>query len=426
MPDIDKTTDEVCRDMIKKNKKASLLILLCWLVYTCSYIGKLGYNANITQIEAFYGVSHAQTGMATTFFFFAYGLGQIINGAFCKKYNIRFVVFGSLLISGLMNLFIAFVDTFETLKYLWMINGAALSILWTSLIRLLSENLDEKYMARAVVIMGTTVASGTFLVYGFSALFVALSAFRMIFYFAAILLPIVAIVWMIGYFLLIPKQRCDNALSIVCAEKNASKSRGNCINSVGGIIAILAFYAVIDNLVKDGLTTWVPTILKELYRIPDYVGILLTLLLPVFSIFGTMVAVALYKKIKSFVGICLLLFFCSAIFILITILCLPINAFAITLGSFSFVSCLMAGVNNVITSMMPLYYKEKLNSGMIAGILNGFCYLGSTISSYGLGCIADVWGWSTVFWTILVLTLMACCVGGVYMINKKRDNNDRV
>jgi OPA family glycerol-3-phosphate transporter-like MFS transporter len=155
--------------MIKKHKKASLLILLCWLVYTCSYIGKLGYNANITQIEAFYGVSHAQTGMATTFFFFAYGLGQIINGAFCKKYNIRFVVFGSLLISGLMNLFIAFVDTFETLKYLWMINGAALSILWTSLIRLLSENLDEKYMARAVVIMGTTVASGTFLVYGFSA-----------------------------------------------------------------------------------------------------------------------------------------------------------------------------------------------------------------------------------------------------------------
>ena len=421
MPEIYQATESV--RIIKKNKKDSLLILLCWIVYTCSYIGKLGYNANITQIEAFYGVSHAKTGMVTTFFFFAYGIGQIINGIFCKKYNIRFVVFGSLLVSGVINLFIAFADTFEILKYLWMINGAALSVLWTSLIRLLSESLDEKYMARAVVIMGTTVATGTFLVYGFSALFVALASFRAIFYFAAILLPIIAILWMIGYFFLIPKRERDNKLTVECIKRDArglslKKSR---VNGMGCMIAILAFYAVIDNLVKDGLTTWVPTILKELYQFPDYVGILLTLLLPVFAIFGTTVAVCLYKKIKSFIAICLLLFFCSSILILMVILCLPVNAFVITLGSFSFVSCLMAGVNNVITSMMPLYYKDKLNSGMAAGILNGFCYVGSMISSYGLGLIADAWGWSAVFWTLLVLTLIACCVGGIYLINKKRD-----
>ena len=44
----------------KKNKRAALLIILCWLVYTCSYIGKLGYNANITQIETLFGVTHAE------------------------------------------------------------------------------------------------------------------------------------------------------------------------------------------------------------------------------------------------------------------------------------------------------------------------------------------------------------------------------
>ena len=54
----------------KKNKRAALLIILCWLVYTCSYIGKLGYNANITQIETLFGVTHAEAGMVSTFFFF--------------------------------------------------------------------------------------------------------------------------------------------------------------------------------------------------------------------------------------------------------------------------------------------------------------------------------------------------------------------
>jgi sugar phosphate permease len=51
----------------------TLLIALCWIVYTCSYLGKLGYNANITQIENAHSLSHSTAGMVSTFFFFAYG-----------------------------------------------------------------------------------------------------------------------------------------------------------------------------------------------------------------------------------------------------------------------------------------------------------------------------------------------------------------
>ena len=122
----------------------TLLIALCWIVYTCSYLGKLGYNANITQIENAYSLSHSTAGMVSTFFFFAYGIGQIINGIFCKKYNVRLVVFGCLLVSGLMNLLVGFSNNFAFIKYFWLINGAALSVLWPSLISLLSQTLDKK------------------------------------------------------------------------------------------------------------------------------------------------------------------------------------------------------------------------------------------------------------------------------------------
>ena len=47
----------------------TLLIALCWIVYTCSYLGKLGYNANITQIENAYLLSHSTAGMVSTFSF---------------------------------------------------------------------------------------------------------------------------------------------------------------------------------------------------------------------------------------------------------------------------------------------------------------------------------------------------------------------
>ena len=66
--------------------KATWLIMLCWLVYTCSYIGKLSYSANISQIEELFSLRHGESGTVSTFFFFAYGAGQIINGLLCKKY----------------------------------------------------------------------------------------------------------------------------------------------------------------------------------------------------------------------------------------------------------------------------------------------------------------------------------------------------
>ena len=63
--------------------------------------------------------------------------------------------------------------------------------------------------------------------------------------------------------------------------------------------------------------------------------------------------------------------------------------------------------------------KGKLNSGFIAGILNGCCYLGSTISSYGLGVIADSFGWLAVFWVLLAVCAVVCLCAAVYLFVKK-------
>ena len=394
-------------------KKSTFLIALCWLVYTCSYIGKLGYNANIAQIETMYNVTHAQAGMVSTFFFFAYGAGQIFNGIFCNKYNLRFVVFGSLLTSGLMNVLVGLTDNFSLVKYFWMINGAALSVLWPSLIRFLSETLDKKDVKRAVIVMGTTVATGTFFVYGLSALFVAVGTYVIMFFLAGILLPVIALVWVFFYPKLVKTKTETDGETNVLRQKQPQKK---VVGSLWVPIAILALFAVVNNLVKDGLTTWVPMILKDAYALPDYVSILLTMLLPVLAIFGTSVAVKLYKKIKNFVFLAALLFLLSAVFIGVVILCMPTGIFAVTLGSLGGVSCLMAGVNNVITSMAPLYWKERVNPGLLAGVLNGFCYLGSTLSAYGLGFIADVGGWNAVFWLLFGLSVGAAAIGCMYAL----------
>lgn len=184
------------RKLLNKNIWA---IVVCWLIYTCSYLGKLGYNANIILIEREFGITHAESGSVGTAFFFAYGAGQIINGLLCKKYNIKYTIFFSLIISAACNFMLAVIKDFAWLKVIWLFNGAALSFLWSLLIRFLSETLEDQYTSKAVVVMGTTVAVGTFAVYGLSALFAAVFVYKAIFYLAAILLPTIAVIWFLSY-----------------------------------------------------------------------------------------------------------------------------------------------------------------------------------------------------------------------------------
>ncbi len=394
-----------------------LAIIICWLVYTCSYLGKLGYNANLVLIEGEFGVSHAESGTVGTAFFFAYGAGQIVNGLFCKKYNVKYTIFFALVASAACNFLITVIKDFGWLKIIWLFNGAALSFLWSLLIRFLSEVLDKEYTSKAVVVMGTTVATGTFAVYGLSALFVSLSVYKTIFYVAAVLLPLIAVIWIVFYkTMLAPKD------SEVCEEeKEVNAPIGEKKKADFGfvtLILILAFFAVVTNLEKDGINVWVPTILKELYDMPDYLSILLTLCLPLVSIFGTAVAVFFNKYIKDFVLLCGAFFAATTVALAINLAFMKSSA-AVMLVCLSVISLFMSGTNNVITSMAPLYYKDKASAGLLAGVLNGCCYIGSTLSSYGLGAVADGYGWNAVFYLLIACSAACIIISAIKTVIRK-------
>ena len=177
-----------------KLKASTMFIWPCWFIYATSYLGKVNYSANINQIMDFYQVDHSSAGLASTFFFFAYAIGQVVNGLFCKKYNVKWMIFISLIISASVNLFVGISNSFMPIKYLWLLNGFSMSILWPSLIRTLSENIGKQYMPKVSVVMGTTVATGTFLIYALSALFVKID-FKLSFYLPATIFLLVALVW---------------------------------------------------------------------------------------------------------------------------------------------------------------------------------------------------------------------------------------
>lgn len=403
---------------------AGFLIFLCWLVYSVSYLGKVNYSANITKIIEYYHITKAQAGMPPTFFFFAYGVGQVVNGMLCRKYPIKQVIFGSLLTSALINLVVAVNMDFSVIKWLWLLNGFVLSALWPSLIRLLSESLPQEDLGRSSVIMGTTVAVGTVTIYGLSSVYAHWDRFKLAFYTAAVVGIVVAVLWLLWY----PK-----AVSFVAVRKQAaeqkSMNQADMAEKSGKphsekkpllvCIGILCLCAVGVNLIKDGLTTWVPAILKEEYSITDSLSILLTLLLPTVAIGGNLFAVKVHAKIPDYILHCVLFFGMMLVLIRGIIGSIQYRQPLFMLVGLIVISFMASSLNSLVTSIFPMFMREKLNAGRVAGILNGFCYLGSTISAYGLGIIADHFGWTAVFLCLMGGCAVICLVGGTYLVVKR-------
>lgn len=427
----------------KKNKDKSLLmIFICWLVYTTAYLGRYSFNSNITLIIESFNTSKAEAGIIGTCFFFAYGVGQVVNGLLCKKYNKRFALSVALIVSSILNLAVFLGVPFVLYKYLWLINGAVQSILWPSLVCVVAESISKKYINKSIIVMSTTTPLGTLVVYGLSSVLALSGSFKWSFLVASIMMVIVAIVWATCY--VKPQKQVENLENVATENqgenvdqtkalqgkgenKNKDKAKSKLPTAVIILAGIMAFCAVANNLIKDGLQTWVPDILKSNFNLSDSLSIILTVFLPLVGIFGAIFSTFLYKYIKDFVFISGLLFFGSVGCILGVLFLLNGSLWILVLCLFAITVMLMHGINNVITNMFPLYLCKSNDAGKISGILNGFCYLGSTISSYGLGFISDMGGWNSVFIFLLGVCIIPVFMTIIYsLIKLKKAKKDKI
>ena len=402
---------------VLNNKKSNFLIFLCWAAYTAAYVARLNYNASIVEILAQLNVTKEAAGTVSSFFFFAYGAGPLVNGLLSKRYNTKYSVTFALVASCIINLGMTFCNGIGAMKILWLFNGVFQSILWSSLIKTLSDNLADDKLPKAVMVMSTTVASGTFTAYGLSALFSALNmSWTSIFYVASAIVGAISVLWFAG---------------ISTIQKSAKKSEvaENKMQNKLSVTPLLVFTvivilvsAVTNGFIKDGITTWVPSILKENFGMPSSLSIIVTLLLPIVSIFGASLVKTMHKRQKNENVLNGIYYFVAMILAGLILLTINLKSAPLTLILFGGIACLMSAVNNVITSVVPLYSRDKIDSGLSAGLLNTFCYIGSTLATSLLGKIADTKGWNDVFICILLFTVTAfvvCCISVIVTKSKK-------
>ncbi len=393
------------------SRNENKIIFICWLAYTAAYVGRLNFNASIVAIISDLGVTKAEAGLVSSFFFFAYGAGQLINGILSKRYNAKVMIFLSLLFSSVFNLLMPLSGDISAMKYIWLGNGIVQSVLWSTLIKTLSDYLSDKKLPKAILAMSTTVAVGTFLAYGISSVSVKNGRWETVFYVASVVVFISAFIWL---FLYGPSKK---AIVISVENKNEKIKMGKMVMLS---LILAAFAGIANGFIKDGMTTWVPSVLYEEFGVSQSFSILLTLFLPLVSMLGAAIAKKVHEKISSHAAMNLIFYFISAALCAGILVSLKTKSIIAIMLCFVGVACGMSMINNVITSMFALDNRRVLNAGFAAGLLNTFCYVGSTITSYTLGAVSQSFGWNAVFIIMLCVCIAAgtiCCAG--YISEKK-------
>lgn len=385
-------------------RKQQILIVIACLVYSFAYTGRYSYNANIAPIMAFYNVTRAEAGLTGTFFFFAYGAGQLIHAIFCRFYPRKYIIPGVLGVSAILNIAVFCGVPFGAIKYLWLLNGICQSVLWPTLVLVLSDTMDSVMMKRAVFAMSLTVVIGTVISYGGSAIFNLFDFFRGAFLLGAVLMVAIGIAWLIGYDTLTLENaglaEAHAASSEATTAGGGSRKRA-ANGALIGLFAVCGLFIAVDNFVKDGLNTWTPVILKERFGVGDSLSIVLTVALPFCGVFGAMLALRMNRKIKDFRALSGSLLLLLSVCICGILLSMKLESMVLTVAFLGVVSCFAHGINSIMTSIMPFAIRDKVNPGFLAGLMNSAGYVGSTASAYGLGVIADRTDWNTVMYILL-------------------------
>lgn len=404
----------MARELVQR-RKDTLLFLLCWIAYFSTYIGRQNYTAVMAEIIQSEGYLNQTCGLVGTGFFVCYGAGQILSGYLGDKWNPCYMIFGGISISAVVNILMGFLVSPEAMIAVWCINGLAQSMTWSPLLRIFSEYLPPDQQKTACVNIATTYPAAVFLTYPLCSLAVWIRGWRLVFFVSGLFMGVVAVLWLVGFKRLEPyfEEQRGTVPGLVKLDSLHSSEGFRFTGSLILLLCCLGFLLTIQGALRDGVTGWVPSYLSNTYSVGTFVAIFATAFLPFINLFGVYAANLIYRKGKKneleTTTILFLISFCAMICLILTE---GVHLF-LSLLFFSVTTSCMMGINVMLVSFVPTYFIRWGKVSTVSGILNSTVYIGSSIATYGLGAVADVWGWSWLIRLLCIVTLVGLAGAGI-------------
>lgn len=407
--------------MHKLNKKnAAALTIICSAAYFTSYLTRVNFAAVLAAIVSAGDIDKASAGLVTTLGFITYGVGQLVSGWLGDRINPKKLMFFGFLLTAAMNISISFCPNGQWMCAVWAVNGFAQSFMWPPMVKIIKTAMDSDGYNNAIVYANLGGTFATVMIYLVAPFIIRQWSWHAVFRINGAFAVIMSAVWIIAV------TKIEGTAGIVYALGGAkAKKEKNGRKSLSVSIPLLAFVMLaimLQGSLRDGVTTWVPTYITEVFRLDSSSSILTSVVIPIFSFISLKVSAIIYDKMGKRPYLNAGIFFGIAAVCAVILRIFSDFSPLLTVVLAALLVAIMHGVNLILVCFLPAILATEDNMAVLSGMLNFTTYVGSAISTYGFAVFSEKTGWSgtVVLWAVIAaLGAVMCVLGG--RISKAKD-----
>lgn len=384
------------------------LFWLCAVTFVIALFGRLSYSSVMVALIADGSMDKRQAGLIGTALFIVYGVCQIFSGLIGDKISPKKMIFAGLMGSGLLNLLMSMTGQYAVMLALWSLNGVFQSMLWSPVARIFAEQMPPDERKKACSNVAATYPLATVLTYMLASVMLSVWNWRSVFVVSSVMMLAAGVYWLHRMTWFEHQIAEHEEIETIPVRSQDRKNREGVLHLmlVSGIF-LAVFAAMTHGMLRDGIQTWLPSLMTDNFYFGTSVSVALDIIVPLFNILGVVLSKAIAKRwidneLKGAAG------FFAVTIVALTLLGFVCDSSAVaSLVLLTVASTCMVGANIMLINLIPVHFGVIGRSSSVTGIMNCSAYIGSALSSFGIGSVAQSFGWTSAIWVWVLFSLGA-------------------
>ncbi len=371
-----------------------------WITYAAYYLCRVNISVAIPALTHSLPVTRSQLGAVLSAFFFAYALGQLVNGHIGSLVHPRRMIALGLCGSAMCNLLYPLTGGIVLpMAVLWAVNGCAQSMGWGPMIRLIASEFPENARGLVAGRLATSYIVGGAISVALATAVLWAMEWRYVFAVPGALCVIIAGVWLLSTRTMASRHISRQPVTpsrasgffVRLAVAGADTCRRPYVWFVG--LALLGL-----NVVRYGFISWAPSYILEDRANASFVTAFQLVAFPSSGALGAICAVWLadrcFRGGREPIAVAMLCILAGT--------CLAFSVFARSSWQMA-AACLLCsgffafGPHAILVAAIPSDAGSQRASS-VAGTIDMMGYWGAVITGFGSGYLSDRFGWSAAFW----------------------------
>ena len=376
------------------SKWNKLIFAVVYLAYTSIYIARVNLSMAGPDLIDGQILDTVQLGLLGSVFSTVYAVGRLINGGLSDKTPPWLMLATGLGVAGISNILVGFFPPFIGIFLLWTANAYAQSMLWSSVLCVVSSMYEKQVAKQKTSAMVTSVAMGNILGIVINTFLITKLGVRFAFAVPGILTLILgAAVFFTTKSIKPPAQTAKKHISMWQLLKNKE-------------LVTMCAPAMFHGVMKENISLWMTVYVVDKYSVDLSTSSYYILLIPVIGFIGRTIYPAVYKMCREKENTVSLVGFIISILAAV-IICISGVGMICAVLCLSVIYAAVSMINTSILSIYPLHYLKTGNVASVSGIMDFATYLGGGISGVIYGVVIKHFGYLPMFVSWAVLSILS-------------------